>query len=432
MTAPAASNREPLVLISGGGPAGLLASILLNDAGVSSVVLERADEPDAWSSKSYTLVLDDRGRSALGRGGCLESATAAGNERRFVSFLDGRTGETRHVPRAAPGLGSTRPGIVRCLEKVAADCPGVALRRGTGVLRVSRAEGGIRAHLDDGTSVEGTHIIGADGKWSRVRSSFPSLSSQSTMATAPSFGVSMFSPTVPRAFETDRTYVVSPRNECMFYCIASPHPSGGYSVSVVCHDETLERYPWLAPPADNVDANVECGWEDEHSAPQERAASADELARRLEGLFREEMPAFHDSLDGETFRAARVNRRVTWLDHGDGDGAAFSAEGGLVALIGDAAHAMTPSLGEGCNCALESAVRLADGVSSAMREGGGSTCSPAILSEAFRRYGASRPAEVIPVQRRSADRSNAKNQTAKRTTPTPKDQSLHSKTEKVS
>lgn len=429
MTVPP-SNREPLVLISGGGPAGLLASILLNNVGVSSVVLERAKEPDVWSSKSYTLVLGDRGKSALQRGGCLESATAAGNERRFVSFFDGRTGETKHVPKAAPGLGSTRPGIVECLEKIAIDCPGVTLKRGTGVSSVSRADEGIRAQLEDGTSISATHVIGADGKWSKVRSSFPSLSSQSTMSTSPSFGVMMISPTVPKGFKTDRTYVINPRKECMFYCIASPHPSGGFSVSIVCYDQTLERYPWLAPPADNVGTNVKFRWEDEYSALPEKMTPADELTQHLRDLFHEEMPAFYEALDPETFRRARINRRVTWLDYNNSEDVSFSTEDGLVALIGDAAHAMTPSLGEGCNCALESAARLVDGVSSAMKERGESTCSLATLSEAFRQYGATRPAEVMPIQRGSAARNDMK-QTAKKTTPTPKDQFLHSKTTKV-
>lgn len=134
-----------------------------------------------------------------------------------------------------------------------------------------------------------------------MRNSFPSLSSQSTMATAPSFGVSMFSPTAPKAFEAhqaDRTYVISPQKECMFYCIASPHPSGGYSVSVVCYDETLERYPWLAPPADNVGTTAKCGWEDEYSALPEKMRSSDELTRHLKELFRKEMPAFYGSTAG--------------------------------------------------------------------------------------------------------------------------------------
>ena len=56
------------MVIAGGGPSGLLASILLNNIGVSSTVVERAKQPDEWSSKSYTLVLGDKGKSSLERG----------------------------------------------------------------------------------------------------------------------------------------------------------------------------------------------------------------------------------------------------------------------------------------------------------------------------------------------------------------------------
>ena len=93
------TNQEPYVLISGGGPGGLLTSILLNNIGVSSVVLERAAEPDEWSSKSYTLVLGDRGQSSLDRGGCLEAVRAAGNERKYVYFYDGKTGNVKAMPK---------------------------------------------------------------------------------------------------------------------------------------------------------------------------------------------------------------------------------------------------------------------------------------------------------------------------------------------
>ena len=62
-------NLEPCVLISGGGPSVLLAAILLNNIGVTSIVVERAGGPDEWSSKSYTLVLGEKGLHGLERGG---------------------------------------------------------------------------------------------------------------------------------------------------------------------------------------------------------------------------------------------------------------------------------------------------------------------------------------------------------------------------
>ena len=76
-----------------------------------------------------------------------------------------------------------------------------------------------------------------------------------------------------------------------------------------------------------------------------------------------------------------------------------AAADGRVALIGDAAHAMPASQGEGANCALESAVALLASLPPAADER-----PPSIdeLSTAFADYGRKRPAEVRPVQLASA------------------------------
>lgn len=342
------ANPEPRVVIAGGGPGGLLCSILLNNIGISSTVLERAREPDEWSSKSYTLVLGDRGKSALERGGCLESARAAGIERRFIYFLDGQTGDTKTIPKQSPGLGFTRPLLVQCLEeKVANECPRVTLKRGVGVSSVSRdGDSGLKVHLEDGTAISATNVVGADGKWSKVRQSFESLSSQSKMMTSPSFGVHIDAPSAPDGFKSDGTYVIKPREECMFYIIASGRPSGGYSISMVCYDETLERYPWLAPPADMKSGEYGSGgWEDEYSALPESMKGESELSHQLELLFQKEVPEFYKILDKESFASARVNRRTTWLKvSGDGgEKVSYSTGDGEIALIGDACHAMVSS-----------------------------------------------------------------------------------------
>jgi glycerol-3-phosphate dehydrogenase len=229
------NTQEPRVLISGGGPSGLLAAILLNNIGVSSIVVERAQGPDEWSSRSYTLVLGDKGIRGLERGGCLDSVRAAGIERRFVYFFDGRTGEVKVLPpKKTSAIGFTRPMLVECIEKIALRCPRILIQRGVGVsnLVTKDDEFGICAHLEDGTVISATHVIGADGKWSKVRQSVPSLDSQATIITCPSFGVHLNSPTVPKGFKTDGTYIINPPKECMFYIIASPHPSGGLSISM--------------------------------------------------------------------------------------------------------------------------------------------------------------------------------------------------------
>lgn len=410
-------EQHPSVIICGGGPSGVLASILLNNIGIKSTVLEKAAEPDQWSSKSYSMVCGEKGQISLGRGGCLELAKNTGNLRSNIYMVDGKTGNVMAIPRqqATPGIGFSRPQLVDCIEKVASDLPHVTLKRGSGVSRVTRSDGKtLQVYLDDDSVISGTHVIGADGKWSKVRQSFPSLNSQAKIVTCPSFVVSLFSPSVPEGWKKDGTHLIKPPEECMFYIIASQISTGGMSISMVCFDQTVEKYPWLEPPTDmKLEDYGKGGWEDEHSAIPSGCESDSglKLSDQLEQLFQEVIPGFHAVLDKEAYKNARINRRVSWLQMKVGDegkDVSYSTNDGLVALIGDAAHAMTPSMGEGGNCAMESAVKLVDAIASKMEEKEEAICTIETMSEAFVQYGLSRPKEVQPIQEMSAARNNKK------------------------
>jgi hypothetical protein len=75
----------------------------------------------------------------------------------------------------------------------------------------------------------------------------------------------MNAPSVPQGWKTNGTYVIKPADECMFYIVASPMPTGGLSLSMVCYDQTANKYPWLAPPVDvKPKVNGKHGWEDEY------------------------------------------------------------------------------------------------------------------------------------------------------------------------
>jgi len=403
----------PHVVISGGGPGGLLTSILLNNIGIRSSVIEEAKDPDEWSSKSYAMSLNERGKDALNRGGCLESVIQVGNEKKFSYFVDGKTGDVKTIPRAMPSIGLSRPLLVECIEKVAKDLPHVMLRRGVGVSSVTKDNeglGGLRVYLEDGTVIPATHIVGADGKWSKVRQSFPSLTAQANLVSCKGFGVLMFCENAVKGWEDNGTYIIVPPEESeskqYFYIIASPLINGGMSLAVVCSDGISARYPWLRPEADLNPKDLGVGgWKDEIGMEE---ISDTTLSDNLEKMFEEKIPAFHALLDKDYYKSAQITRRVSWLQMSaeEGKDVSYSTEDGRATLIGDAAHAMTASMGEGGNCAMESAVKLADAVTLIMKEKGETSCSVNTLSEAFLKYGLSRPKEVQPIQEMSAAKNN--------------------------
>lgn len=430
MTTP--SNKDgPTLIISGGGPSGLLAAILYAQIGISSTVLERASEPDQWSTKSFTIVLKERGTTALKRAGekCFDAAKEKGIVRSFIHIMDATTGELKSIPNKIPGLGFSRPVLVDCLEEVASKLPNVTIKRGVGISKVvksnendgesSFSNSELQVVLEDGTTLSASHIIGADGKWSNVRRSFPDLEAQATIRSEPTFGVHVIVPFVPEGWKLNGTYVIKPvhSDEAKFYIIAAPLPSNEeISVSIVCYDETIETYPWLAPQ-DNLNTDTYTygsgGWEDEYSAMPKNTTDSSSpsdsespsLAENLATLLQKEVPAFYDAIGRESLNSARINRRTSWVQmkgKDDNSSVTYSTSDGLVTLIGDAAHAVIPSMGEGCNTAMESAAKLADIIVDEMKEKETETCTKEMLSAAFLKYGSSRPKEMIPIQEMSA------------------------------
>ena len=312
--APAAST--PHVIISGGGPGGALASILLNNIGVKSTVLEQAEAAAEWNSRSFTMVLNEKGQSALERGGCLENAKEIASLRECTYILDGKTGEEKMIPARGKvkGLGLSRPALVQSIEKVARELPRVTWTSGVGVSSVAMDDdlGNPQVHLDDGTIVsDGTHVIGADGKWSKVRQSIPSLNSQANITECPSFALFMEAPIVPEDWKTNGTTIIKPSDPGLgFYIIASSRSKlegDGLALTMVISDSSLKKYPWLAPPDDLTPRWQHVGY-----------ATVDlesKLSDQLEALFKEEMPAFYEKMGKSIFQEVPhiSDDRTSWL-----------------------------------------------------------------------------------------------------------------------
>ncbi|MGK3748769.1 MAG: heterodisulfide reductase subunit A-like polyferredoxin [Bacillariaceae sp.] len=92
-------EKELNVIICGGGPGGLLASVLLNNIGIKSTLVEKSIETDSWGIKSYTIILNDKWKRALKQADCLETAIEIGSERSCTYIFNGTTGEIKTIPR---------------------------------------------------------------------------------------------------------------------------------------------------------------------------------------------------------------------------------------------------------------------------------------------------------------------------------------------
>lgn len=216
-----------------------------------------------------------------------------------------------------------------------------------------------------------------------------------------------------------------------------------------------ERWQWaLASGPEGGDGGAGSAAGAQGRSDDGHAPTAQERRAALELLVRAEMPHFASVLDRSDIAA--WNGRASWVElapprarggpapatdtgkpssaeaelaraqaEGAGEGAptlSYAALGGHVALVGDAAHAMTASLGEGCNAALESAALLARAVDEALegwRRVHGSQPPEALtadssaaadlcasLSQAFCQYGSARVPDATKLQRTSAAASS--------------------------
>lgn len=375
-----------------------MAAILLSQKGIESTVLERMQETEKWSSRSFSISINERGQEALQKAGCLSCAKERGIVQDSIILFDGDTGDKKQIPTGkAPSILLSRPVLLEILEGILLKDNNVTLKRDVSVEKViNDGSDELEIQLDDGSTCSATHIIGADGKWSKVRASLPDLESQINIETEGTFSLKMTRSKFPPGWRDDLIHSTRPKDGT-FYIMCVPLLDKEMLMMMVCFDEVLEKHPWLAPPGE-----VQSEWSEKNNEDSE------DLSSKLKNLFAEEIPAFLAEIGEDSLKSARPMYRIPWINFSTKEGderkcGSFCTEDGRVALIGDAAHAVVPSTGEGCNLALESAMRLADSINPDNSEG---TLSVERLSSAFKDYGRSRPQETFPIQRIAADAAN--------------------------
>ena len=311
---------KPAILIAGGGIGGMTAAAALAQAGFPVHLLEAAP---AFGEIGAGVTLSPNAMRGLDFLGCMEAVAAAGVEpqrQRIQHWQDGRTlfamerGDSR-AKHGAPYVYIHRADLHEILLAVARDA-GVRLQADAPVV----ASEGTTAILADGSRIDADVLIGADGLKSAIRQRFETAPAHFT-------GHVAWRAVVPMTRELA--------------------PLGNWPGVHVGPGRMITRYPVRQSRLLNLvffarsDAWADEGW----TIP----AAPGELATTYAGWCDEVQAMIAAAQTVPHFRWA-INAR-TALPHWVVDG--------RVALLGDAAHAMTPFLGQGAACAIEDAVVLA-------------------------------------------------------------------------
>jgi salicylate hydroxylase len=317
-------TRPERITVVGGGIGGMTASVALAQAGFAVTLLEAAP---AFGDIGAGVTLSPNAMKGLDHLGVCEDVARAGVEpsrQRIQHWMDGRTlvameRESARTRYGAPYVTIHRADLHEVLVN-AAERAGVTLMTDAAVV----ATAGTTAMLHDGRRITAEAIIGADGLKSVVRRRFEAEAAHFT-------GHVAWRSLAP--VDRDLADLIEP---------PGIHIGPGRMVT---------RYPVRGGALLNMvffarqDGWAEEGWQ--------IPATADELFATFAGWGDEVQRMIAAASRGPLFKWA-INARAALPD--------WTIDGN-VALLGDAAHAMTPFLGHGAACAIEDAVVLARALS---------------------------------------------------------------------
>ncbi len=309
-------KSETRVLVAGGGIGGLTLAVALRRAGMQVTVLERAPE---WRPLGAGITVQMNAMLALRGLGLDEKVAAEGERVRTSAVLDAAGRTLSGMPFAALEEEVGVPSI--CIHR--ARLHGVLLeaagaenvRLGAGVQSYEERGEKIAARLSDGSELEGDLLVGADGLRSVVRAQLLGES--------------------PLRYSGYTSWRGVCRNEGL---VAEGHVTESWGAGArfgivpIGHDEVY----WFCT------ANAPAGERDPEEGPH----------ARLGALFGK----WHAPV-GELLRRTAPERilRTDILDRPP----VKTWSRGRVTLLGDAAHPMTPNMGQGGCQAIEGAAVLA-------------------------------------------------------------------------
>ena len=312
------------IVIIGAGASGLLLAHYLLKKGYEVDIYERHGDPRSLvgsKSRTFPIALDDRGMNSLGQIPGLTDRIEAVGHQIVASVSHSFTGKQRVIPRTKPLITIDRLGLIKVLLNTLAanrerlkihfqhPCTGVDLTAKQAYF--ATPEGDLTVNYD--------LIIGADGARSVVRKAFLDTKLFEFQQKYVSNDYkSLFLPAKDLQHELDTNKIHTWRTDSGTVIILVPQLDG--SLSGVIH----------FPRSDQQISKLN---------------STNEVLE----LFQQNFPAVAQLMtyeDAEAFLARPIASNLTVrCNRYHHDNSAL--------LIGDAAHAESPALGQGCNSALE-------------------------------------------------------------------------------
>ena len=311
-------------LIIGGGIAGPVAGMALQKAGIQATVYEAYER--AADGVGGGLSIAPNGLNALGVLGAKEIVESIGIPMTAM-IVQSWTGKQLAEFSSLPGLPRTqfvwRADLYRVLHDEAAR-RGVRTEYGKRLVGAENTTGGITACFADGSEEVGDVLIGADGIRSKVRSLIDPAAPQPRYAGLLSFGARMHDTGMPST--RDKMVMIFGKRAFFGYQILDDS-SGVWFVNLP-HPTPMTLREARAVPADQWLGALRQAFADDRTP-------APDLLRRSEAADLLIVGPMED-----------IPTVPTWSED-------------RMVLVGDAAHATSPSSGQGASLAMESAVQLA-------------------------------------------------------------------------
>jgi kynurenine 3-monooxygenase len=318
------------VVIIGAGPAGLLlAHYLLRRGKYRVEIYERRSDmrlADASQDRTFPISLQERGRKAIREIAGLEEAIAAASVFCNGTKIYRKRGKARKIPRATPILSIDRNRLVMILlQHLTQTYPPdqLIIKFGCQCIQVDRNAKTVTMQSEQGKAfpIVYDRLVAADGARSQIRDILVQEA-----------GLQCEQNYVPNAYKS----VSLPRLNPALGLELEPDKIHGWN------RDNKTRMVLVPQPGDRL--NGVLIFDAEHNPLLNLSTNEEVLT-----FFQENFPLFGQlmsEVEAEDFLKRPVGRVLTVrCDR--------FHEGDSVLLIGDAAHAVSPAIGQGCNAALE-------------------------------------------------------------------------------